>query len=152
MRDMYVTELRTHLLSGLFQENPDDLEVYGEVLSNKVRIVVVNSSENLQFSRSVSMDDFSQYQDRKVAGAGHKDDVQDFKADPALKIADEGSVVEDNPLMPRLQLTRQVPEDEFLNKVDMNSLRKDVSDKVAALSKDFVKEFLKVKTDRAMRR
>lgn len=149
---MYVSELRSHLLSGLFQENPDDLEVYGEVYSNKIKLVVLNKAENKQFDRSVSLDDFTQYTDRTAEGSGHPDDVQDFQPDPSMQLPGPGSVLEDNPLMPRLQVTPKVSEEEFLNKVDLDTLREKVASKVGDLSKAFVKEFLQVKADKAVGR
>jgi hypothetical protein len=152
MRDMYVAELRTHLLSGLFQENPDDLDIYGEVYSNKIKLVVVNTSTNRELERTVSLEDFTQFTDRQFEGAGHPDDVESAPQDSGLKLPDPGTVMDDNPLMPRVQLTKRVREEEFRNVVDPDTLRETVSTKVAALSNDFVKEFLRVKTDKAMQR
>ena len=146
MRDLFVWEVRTSLLSGVFLDNPDELDIYGEIFSNRIRLVVRDVKSKEAFEKAFALEDFSQGEDPPAGSPrGDPQSAEEGPTEPALRTARAGDVLNDNPLMPRLSLTSRVSESEFRNERDEAELRNVVSDKVRSLSREYVKEFLKVK-------
>lgn len=145
VRDLLVSTVRTDLLSGVFIGNPDNLEVVGEIASNRITLTVVDSSKR-RFQRTLDFRDFSKFVDAPLEG--DEGQPSEVGAGPTPAIG-SNVVMDDNPLMPRLALTPVVTEDQFRSvrpRADM--LRGRVMETARSLAKDYVREFLAVKSSR----
>lgn len=151
MRNLFVNEVRVSLLSGVFKDNPDDLEVYGEIETREVTVTVVDSRKHKKFSRNVAFDEFSRGQDRNGAPGDTREGspVNEEEAVPQgdLKLPDSRSILEEHLARPKLTLSKRVAEDEFMNKRRGDELLDTVSSKVKGLASQFVTEYLAAKAD-----
>lgn len=151
MRDLFVSEVRTSLLSGIFQENPDALEVYGEVEASEVTVVVVDGRNNKTFGRRVPFQEFAQTDDRSQGPADDRSasPVREEQNVPQgdLRAPDAQSLLEDHLAMPRLTLTKRTSADEFQNRKPVADLMGSVSSKVKSLASRFVTEYLAAKAE-----
>jgi hypothetical protein len=150
MRDLFVTEVRTSLLSGIFQENPDALEVYGELEAKEVTVTVVDTRNNKTFDRRVPFQEFAQAEDRATGRVDERTSEAARESDVPqgdLKAPNAQSVLEDQLRMPKLTLTKRVSADEFRNKKPVSDLMDSVSSKVKGLASRFVTEYLAAKAE-----
>jgi len=153
MRDLFVTEVRTSLLSGLFRDNPDSLEVYGELESKEVTVMVVDKRNNKTFGQRVPFAEFA------ASDNPDKDAADQREATPAreetvpqgdLKAPNDQSLLEEGLRMPRLTLTKKISADEFRNRTGPEDLRSSVSSKVRGMANKFVTEYLAAKASQAL--
>lgn len=148
MRDLFVTEVRTSLLSGIFQENPDDLEVYGEIATKEVTVVVVDSRKHKRFSQNVAFGEFSRAEESEGAPKDTREGTpakEDEVPQGDLKAPSSQDILEEHLRMPKLTLHKRVDEDEFLNKRRSGELLDTVSSKVKGMAAKFVTEYLAAK-------
>ena len=150
MRDLFVTEVRTTLLSGVFKDNPDELEVHGEIATKEITVIVTDSRSHKKFSQNVAFQEFAQDEDRATGPADER------TAEPAreqevpqgdLKSPSAQDILEEHLRMPKLTLSKRVSEDEFQNKRHSAGLRDTVSSKVRGLASRFVTEYLAAKAE-----
>jgi len=154
MRDLFVDEVRVGLLSGVFKENPDDLEVYGEIATKEVAITVVDSRKHKQFSRNVAFEEFARAReggepssDTREGAPAKEDEVPQGDA---LKAPSTQDILEEQMATPKLTLSKRVSEDEFRNKRRGDDLMSTVSSKVKGLASRFVTEYLAAKSEMTM--
>ena len=148
MRDLFVQETRTALLSGLFRENPEDLDVYGEVLTNRIKLVVIKSSSKDRLEKELSWGDVFGGVGTPAGDSGGEHQAIGEEHASTPKVIGPGDIVDDNPFVARVAMSNRVSESEFRGESDMDALRVDVRERVRGISRDFVKEFLRVKASK----
>ena len=154
VRDLFVTEVRTSLLSGVFQDSPDALEVYGEISAKDVTVIVVDSRKHKRFSHTVAFQEFSKAKD---SHGGPKDtregtpaqEEREVPQGDELKAPTPQDILEEHLRMPKLTLHKRVSEDEFKGKRRVDDLLNTVSSKVKGIASQVVTEYLASKEELA---
>lgn len=117
--DRLRTELRTLLLTGVFANNPDDLEVTVQALSDTVL---------------VNVQDLSNLKEPLSKRIKYKDFLDNYRGDG-----------DNEPYIDKQPFTEKQTEDKFMNKTRLGDAKVDAVNKIKEVASDIVGDYLKAK-------
>lgn len=129
MRDQIVEAVRSGLLTGLFQDRPDDLQVSGHVTNDVIEISVKDSANTDEFTQKLPLQEF----------LGAKNYPE------SAKPAHDREETQDNLFTPRVELTPRTSLAKFKNEQRADDIRRTVSEIAQGRINTFVSEYLKLK-------
>jgi hypothetical protein len=138
MRTLAVTEVRNKLLSGLFKESPQDLEVSGEVTSSGLTITVRDKRSRHEAKKSMKLAE----RDLQAVEEELADDVDPDTASKKRVSEDAffGRVSE-------AAFSKKLTEDEFEGKTESDAISSIVKEKIQTLSSEVINEFFAAKKE-----
>ena len=138
MRALAVTEVRNKLLSGLFKESPQDLEVSGEVTSSGITVTVRDKRSRHEAKKSMKLAerDFQAIQE-ELSGETDPDNASKKRVS---EDAFFGRISEE-------AFSKKLTEAEFEGKNEIDAIESVVKEKIQALSREVVSEFFAAKKD-----
>jgi hypothetical protein len=128
MRDKLVGDVRARLLTGLFAERPDDLNVYGNVVNNVIELTVKDYSNSKEFTKAIPVAEF-------LGAAGGTESSENMEESPG-----------ENLFTPRIDVLKRQSVEKFRNEKDIESVQEEVLSVAREKAADFVSEFMAVKS------
>lgn len=138
MRTLAVTEVRNKLLSGLFKESPQDLEVSGEVTSSGMTVTVRDKRSRHEAKKSM-----------KLAERDFQAIEEELASDVDPDTASKKRVSEDAFFgrVSEAAFSKKLTEEEFEGKSEADAISSVVKEKIQELSRSVVSEFFAAKKE-----